>query len=147
MSVIEIEGLTKRYRARTAVDDLRVRIGPGRVTGLLAPNGSGKTTTVRCVLGLARPTAGRRPCWASRTQSSTPDARGRRADRPAGAAPRSHRPRPPARAGAEQPPAAAPARRGGCGCWPPSRWCVATSDREGHGPARFRRCRPGIRRT
>jgi ABC-2 type transport system ATP-binding protein len=56
--VIELDGLTKRYRARAAVDGLTVRIEPGRVTGFLGPNGSGKTTTMRCILGLARPTAG-----------------------------------------------------------------------------------------
>jgi ABC-2 type transport system ATP-binding protein len=56
--VIELDGLTKRYRARTAVDDLTVQVLPGRVTGFLGPNGSGKTTTMRCVLGLTRPTAG-----------------------------------------------------------------------------------------
>jgi ABC-2 type transport system ATP-binding protein len=56
--VIELAGLTKRYGARVAVDDLTVTIHPGRVTGFLGPNGSGKTTTMRCVLGLARPTAG-----------------------------------------------------------------------------------------
>jgi ABC-2 type transport system ATP-binding protein len=56
--VIELTGLTKRYRARLAVDDLTVRVLPGRVTGFLGPNGSGKTTTMRCVLGLTRPTAG-----------------------------------------------------------------------------------------
>jgi ABC-2 type transport system ATP-binding protein len=57
--VIEIDGLTKQYRARVAVDDLTVTIEPGRVTGFLGPNGSGKTTTMRCILGLTRPTAGR----------------------------------------------------------------------------------------
>jgi ABC-2 type transport system ATP-binding protein len=56
--VIELAGLTKRYGSRVAVDDLTVTIQPGRVTGLLGPNGSGKTTTMRCVLGLARPTSG-----------------------------------------------------------------------------------------
>jgi ABC-2 type transport system ATP-binding protein len=56
--VIELAGLTKRYGPRVAVDDLTVTIRPGRVTGFLGPNGSGKTTTMRCVLGLARPTAG-----------------------------------------------------------------------------------------
>jgi ABC-2 type transport system ATP-binding protein len=56
--VIELAGLTKRYGARVAVDDLTVTIQPGRVTGFLGPNGSGKTTTMRCVLGLARPTSG-----------------------------------------------------------------------------------------
>ena len=56
--MIELDGLTKRYGARVAVDDLTVRIEPGRVTGFLGPNGSGKTTTMRCIVGLARPTAG-----------------------------------------------------------------------------------------
>jgi ABC-2 type transport system ATP-binding protein len=56
--VIELDGLTKQYRGRVAVDDLTVTIEPGRVTGFLGPNGSGKTTTMRCILGLARPTAG-----------------------------------------------------------------------------------------
>jgi ABC-2 type transport system ATP-binding protein len=56
--VIELDGLTKRYRDRVAVDDLTVTIEPGRVTGFLGPNGSGKTTTMRCILGLSSPTAG-----------------------------------------------------------------------------------------
>jgi ABC-2 type transport system ATP-binding protein len=56
--VIELDGLTKVYRGRIAVDDLTVAVEPGRVTGFLGPNGSGKTTTMRCVLGLTRPTAG-----------------------------------------------------------------------------------------
>jgi ABC-2 type transport system ATP-binding protein len=56
--VIELDGLTKAYRARVAVDDLTVTIEPGRVTGFLGPNGSGKTTTLRCILGLTRPTSG-----------------------------------------------------------------------------------------
>jgi ABC-2 type transport system ATP-binding protein len=56
--VIELTGLTKEYGTRVAVDDLTVTVHPGRVTGFLGPNGSGKTTTMRCVLGLARPTSG-----------------------------------------------------------------------------------------
>jgi ABC-2 type transport system ATP-binding protein len=56
--VIELAGLTKEYGTRIAVDDLTVTVHPGRVTGFLGPNGSGKTTTMRCVLGLARPTSG-----------------------------------------------------------------------------------------
>ncbi|MXP21224.1 ATP-binding cassette domain-containing protein [Gordonia sp. HNM0687] len=60
MSVaISIEGLTKRFGAVTAVDDLTFEVAPGRVTGFLGPNGSGKTTTLRMVLGLIAPTAGR----------------------------------------------------------------------------------------
>ncbi|TKJ21533.1 ATP-binding cassette domain-containing protein [Blastococcus sp. CCUG 61487] len=56
--MIELDGLTKQYRSRVAVDDLTVTVHPGRVTGFLGPNGSGKTTTLRCVLGLTRPTSG-----------------------------------------------------------------------------------------
>jgi ABC-2 type transport system ATP-binding protein len=53
------EGLTKRYGAVTAVEDLSFEVRHGAVTGFLGPNGAGKTTTLRMVLGLARPTAGR----------------------------------------------------------------------------------------
>ena len=57
-AAIRVEGLTKRYGRRTAVDDLSFTVRPGRVTGFLGPNGAGKTTTLRCLLGLVRPTAG-----------------------------------------------------------------------------------------
>jgi ABC-2 type transport system ATP-binding protein len=57
-AVIELDGLTKEYRTRVAVDGLTVTVEPGRVTGFLGPNGSGKTTTLRCIVGLTRPTSG-----------------------------------------------------------------------------------------
>jgi ABC-2 type transport system ATP-binding protein len=50
--MIEVRGLVKRYGAKTAVDGLTFGIEPGKVTGFLGPNGSGKTTTMRCILGL-----------------------------------------------------------------------------------------------
>src|SRR6202451_2804155 len=56
--MIEVRGLTKRYGAKTAVDDLTFSIEPGRVTGFLGPNGAGKTTTMRCILGLDYPNEG-----------------------------------------------------------------------------------------
>ncbi|MGW4629570.1 ABC transporter ATP-binding protein [Streptomyces rubiginosohelvolus] len=56
--MIEAVGLTKRYGAKTAVDDLSFQVRPGAVTGFLGPNGSGKSTTMRMILGLDRPTAG-----------------------------------------------------------------------------------------
>jgi ABC-2 type transport system ATP-binding protein len=56
--MIELDRLTKVYGDRVAVDGLTVSVEPGRVTGFLGPNGSGKTTTLRCVLGLTRPTSG-----------------------------------------------------------------------------------------
>jgi ABC-2 type transport system ATP-binding protein len=57
--VIEVAGLTKRYGALVAVDDLSFTAPASQVTALLGPNGAGKTTTFRMLLGLARPTAGR----------------------------------------------------------------------------------------
>ncbi len=58
MSTISIQKLTKRYGSVLAVDDLSFDVRPGQVTGFLGPNGSGKTTTLRILLGLATPTAG-----------------------------------------------------------------------------------------
>jgi ABC-2 type transport system ATP-binding protein len=58
MARIEIEGLTKRFGSLTAVDDLTFSVEAGVVTGFLGPNGSGKTTTLRALLGLVRPDAG-----------------------------------------------------------------------------------------
>jgi ABC-2 type transport system ATP-binding protein len=57
--VIEVEGLTKKFGAVTAVSDLSFTVPPGQVTGFLGPNGAGKSTTMRMILGLDRPTAGR----------------------------------------------------------------------------------------
>jgi len=56
--MIEARGLTKRYGATTAVDNLSFTVRPGRITGFLGPNGAGKTTTMRLILGLDRATAG-----------------------------------------------------------------------------------------
>jgi len=56
--VIETQGLTKRYGALTAVDQLTLRVRSGEVYGFLGPNGAGKTTTLRMLVGLVRPTSG-----------------------------------------------------------------------------------------
>jgi len=56
---IEVVNLTKSFGSGvTAVKDLSFSIAPGKVTGFLGPNGSGKTTTLRCLLGLVSPTSG-----------------------------------------------------------------------------------------
>jgi ABC-2 type transport system ATP-binding protein len=55
---IEVRGLTKRFGSLVAVDHLDFDVEPGRITGFLGPNGSGKTTTLRMLLGLIKPTAG-----------------------------------------------------------------------------------------
>jgi ABC-2 type transport system ATP-binding protein len=62
-AVIEVEALRKSYRHRRggqvwALDGLELSVRAGGVFGFLGPNGSGKTTTIRCLLGLARPTSG-----------------------------------------------------------------------------------------
>ena len=57
--MIEIQGLSKRFGATLAVDDLSFTVRPGIVTGFLGPNGAGKSTTMRMIIGLDRPTAGR----------------------------------------------------------------------------------------
>jgi ABC-2 type transport system ATP-binding protein len=57
--VIETEGLSKRFGGTVAVSDLSLRVEAGEVMGFLGPNGSGKTTTIRLLMGLLRPSAGR----------------------------------------------------------------------------------------
>jgi ABC-2 type transport system ATP-binding protein len=61
MPVIQLDGLRKEYRGGriVAVSGLDLEVPEGGVFGFLGPNGSGKTTTIRCLLGLARATAGR----------------------------------------------------------------------------------------
>jgi ABC-2 type transport system ATP-binding protein len=57
-SAIEVVGLSKRFGPVLAVDDLSFEVEAGRVTGFLGPNGSGKTTTLRVLLGLVSITGG-----------------------------------------------------------------------------------------
>ncbi|MFD1536175.1 ABC transporter ATP-binding protein [Nonomuraea guangzhouensis] len=56
--MITLNGLTKRYGDKTAVDDLTLELTPGTVTGFLGPNGAGKSTTMRMIMGLDSPTSG-----------------------------------------------------------------------------------------
>jgi ABC-type multidrug transport system ATPase subunit len=57
---VETSGLTKRFGAQTVVDAVDMAVPYGSVYGFLGPNGSGKTTTIRILLGLVSPTAGSR---------------------------------------------------------------------------------------
>src|SRR5690625_2308493 len=57
-AMIETQHLTKRHRSVTAVDDLSMTAPDGQVTGFVGPNGSGKTSTMRMMVGLDRPTSG-----------------------------------------------------------------------------------------
>src|SRR5947209_19199785 len=58
-TIISTSRLTKAFGKLVAVNDLHLEVMRGDVFGFLGPNGSGKTTTIRMLLGLIRPTAGR----------------------------------------------------------------------------------------
>src|SRR5713226_7622902 len=58
-TIISTSRLTKAFGNLVAVNDLQLQVIRGDVFGFLGPNGSGKTTTIRMLLGLIRPTAGR----------------------------------------------------------------------------------------
>lgn len=55
---IEVVGLTKVYRRTTVVQNVSFRCRPGTITAFLGPNGSGKTTTLRMLVGFTRPSSG-----------------------------------------------------------------------------------------
>src|SRR5947209_10002305 len=57
-AMIEIEGLTKRFGAFTAVDHVSFTVGKGSIFGFLGPNGSGKSTVIRMLCGILEPTEG-----------------------------------------------------------------------------------------
>lgn len=59
---IDVQGMTKRFGARTAVDGIDLQVRRGEICGFLGPNGSGKTTFLRMLCGLLRPDSGRGTC-------------------------------------------------------------------------------------
>ena len=68
MTIISTDALTKHYGTRVGIEELELKIDAGSVFGFLGPNGSGKTTTIRLLLGLLRPSSGRATvlgldCW------------------------------------------------------------------------------------
>lgn len=56
--MISIKKLQKKFGAHTVLQDLDLQIPAGQATGIVGPNGSGKTTTIKSLLGLVKPTAG-----------------------------------------------------------------------------------------
>lgn len=58
MTVIEVNGLTKRYADRTVVSEVSFTVAEGEIFGILGENGAGKTTTVECIGGLRVPDEG-----------------------------------------------------------------------------------------
>ncbi len=83
MRALHVDGLTKRFGKKIAVDGISFEVGAGEIVGLLGPNGAGKSTTFLCTAGLLRPDAGTftwdgRPLGANRSQTvalipETPD--------------------------------------------------------------------------
>src|SRR5436305_2938428 len=59
---IDVQGMTKRFGALTAVDHIDLQVREGEVCGFLGPNGSGKTTFIRMLCGLLRPDDGSGQC-------------------------------------------------------------------------------------
>jgi ABC-2 type transport system ATP-binding protein len=56
--VVELDGISKAYESKIAVEDLSLQIEPGTMFGLLGPNGSGKTSTIRMMIGITMPDSG-----------------------------------------------------------------------------------------
>jgi ABC-2 type transport system ATP-binding protein len=74
---IRTHHLTRDFETVRAVDDLELRVDSGKVFGFLGPNGSGKTTTIRLLLGLLEPTAGRAEVLGFDTQTQANEVRQR----------------------------------------------------------------------
>src|SRR6201992_662209 len=57
--MLEVQGLSKRYRGIPAIENINCCVQPGEIVGYLGPNGSGKSTTVKIITGLLQPNDGR----------------------------------------------------------------------------------------
>ncbi len=59
MQILRSDNLVKRYKSRTVVDNVSIRVQQGEIVGLLGPNGAGKTTTFYMTVGLVKPNEGK----------------------------------------------------------------------------------------
>ena len=73
---VRLEGVTKRFGKHTAVSALDLEIPRGVICGLLGPNGSGKTTSIRMIMGILHPDEGRVDLFGS-DPDETPRSSGR----------------------------------------------------------------------
>jgi ABC-2 type transport system ATP-binding protein len=69
--MLELRGVSKRFRGIPAIEDVSFTVRPGEVTGYLGPNGSGKSTTIKIITGLLEPSEGK-VFWKGRDTSEDP---------------------------------------------------------------------------
>ena len=72
--ILEIKNLTKKFGKKTVVNNLSFDIYPGEICGFLGPNGSGKTTTIKMVVGLLEPNTGTVSICDKNTKTNIEDA-------------------------------------------------------------------------
>src|SRR5580658_8896433 len=75
--VIEIDHLTKYYGKREIIGDLSLKVPPGSIYGFLGRNGTGKTTTIRILLGMEDPTRGTTRVFGEDSRALSPETRAR----------------------------------------------------------------------
>ena len=73
MAAIEISGVTKRFGAFTAVNDVSLSVPEGAIYGFIGPNGSGKTTTLRMIMNILLPDSGEVTVFGRHSSSSARD--------------------------------------------------------------------------
>jgi ABC-2 type transport system ATP-binding protein len=72
-STLSLTAVTKRFDEFTAVNDLSLRVRPGRIFGLIGPNGAGKTTTIRMIVNITAPDEGRIELFGQQMSSELQD--------------------------------------------------------------------------
>jgi ABC-2 type transport system ATP-binding protein len=72
-STLTLTGVTKRFDEFTAVNDLSLRVRPGRIFGLIGPNGAGKTTTIRMIVNITAPDEGKIELFGKQMSSELQD--------------------------------------------------------------------------
>ncbi|NOQ28944.1 MAG: ATP-binding cassette domain-containing protein [Methanosarcinales archaeon] len=77
MNAVEIRGMAKSFNGAPVLDEINFKVRKGEIFGYLGPNGSGKTTTMRIMLGLLKPTSGKALIFGEEPDDSNSDIRSR----------------------------------------------------------------------